>query len=353
MDRHDRPRRQSRHDRKIPTIEALEGRLLPSFFGWYSTSYNQAYYQAQVVQHDYDQYVSELKRIELASQATPAEYLALRNDARAISLAANGSGLPRANVQLQAVATSLELDRAPLYGSLGDAGWAGESSQLTADLGGLDVPQPLIAQTIADMRTLAVSANVGPYDFATFTNDFTILRDAEQTLPSGSGYHFEDPSLFYTQHLRGFFRGWSMQKVEARTTLDRDLAAIRHQAGTPPAGAIVLNRDLQILESIDAVLPSTTMAAFNATYAAALTPGSLTPAESSQLRSNLIAIAGTAATPGRTASIDQLVSDVPRFAAAVGSSTTAIETLITDVETLVDAGGGETLNPFKVTIQPG
>ena len=106
MDRHDRPRRQSRPDRTIPTIELLEGRLLPSFFGWYSASYNQVSYQAAIVRHDYDQYVSELKRIELASQATPAEYLALRDDARAISLEANGAGLPRTDVQLKAVETS-------------------------------------------------------------------------------------------------------------------------------------------------------------------------------------------------------------------------------------------------------
>ena len=92
---------------------------------------------------------------------------------------------------------------------------------MTSDLSGLNVPQSLIDQTVTDMRTLAVSAGVGPDGFATFTDDFTTLRNGEQTLPSGSGYHFEDPSLYYTQHLRGFFRGWGVQKLQAEATLQK------------------------------------------------------------------------------------------------------------------------------------
>jgi hypothetical protein len=347
MDRYDRPRRQA------PSVEGLEGRRLPSFFGTYSTSYNQVSYQAAIVRHQYDQYVSELKRLELASQATPAEYLALRDDARAISAAASPSNLPRSDVQLKAVAASLELDRSPLFGWLEDAGWAEESSRLSADLGGLDVPPSLIDQTVTDMRALAVSAGVGPYDIATFTNDFSILRAGAQSLPANSGYHFEDPSLYYTQHLRGFFRGWGVQKVEARATLDRDLAAIRRQAGTTASGAAVLDRDVRILQGIGAALPSTTMDSFNATYAAAFAQGAPTPSGLAQLRSNLVGILGPAATASRIASVDRLAANAPAFYQVVGTSPTSVQTIVADVGALVDAGGGETLNPFKVTIQPG
>jgi hypothetical protein len=353
MDRYERTRRQSRTHRLAPSVEGLEGRQLPSFFGAYSYSYNQVSYQASIVRHEYDQYVSELKRLELASQATPAEYLALRDDARAISVSATASNLPASAVQLKAVEASLELDRSPLYGWLGDDGWAQESAKLTADLAGLGVPQSLINQTITDMRALAVSASVGPDDFATFTDDFSTLRNGEQSLPANSGYHFEDPSLYYTQHLRGFFRGWGIEKVEAKAKLERDLSTIQRQAGTGAAGAAVLGRDVRILEGLGAAVPSTTKDQFNATYVAAFAQGTPTSAGLSQLRSNLVGILGPAATSQRVASVHRLVADAPAFYQAAGASESDVQTIVTDVGTLVDAGGGETLNPFKVTIQPG
>ena len=114
------------------------------------------------------------------------------------------------------------------------------SDSLTANLSGLNVPQSLIDQTVTDMRTLAASAGVGPDGFATFTDNFNTLRNGEQTLPSGSGYHFEDPSLYYTQHLRGFFRGWGVQKVEAEATLQSNLRTIQGQSRAVPAGGAVL-----------------------------------------------------------------------------------------------------------------
>jgi hypothetical protein len=172
MNRYDRLNRQGCLHRLIPSVEGLESRRLPSLFASYSSSsyYNQVSYQAEIVQHEYDQYVSELKRIELASQATPAEYLALRNDARAISAAASAGSQPRSAVQLKAVEASLILDRSPLYGWLDDGGWTQMSARLTGTLDGLGVPQPLISQTVADMRALAVSAGVGPFDFGPGSN---------------------------------------------------------------------------------------------------------------------------------------------------------------------------------------
>ncbi len=352
MRRHDRQDRKTHAHRMLPTAESLEGRLLPSFYGS-SSYYNQTSYQASIVRHEYDQYVSEVKRIELASQATPAEYLALRDDARAISNAASPNpGLSGQAVQYKAVETSLELDRAPLYGWLGDDGWAGTSSRLTSDLSGLNVPASIIAQTVADMRTLAVSAGVGPYDYATVTNDFTTLRNAEQALPANSGYHFEDPSLFYTQHLRGFFRGWGTQKVQARGQLDRDLHAVQSAARTSPAGAAVVSRDVQILQTIGAGIPSTMNETFGTTYVAAFAQGPPSPTAVTQLRSDLITVLGPAATSARVASATRLANDAPALDQALGGNPSSIATIVADVAALVDAGGGESLNPFKINIGP-
>ncbi len=353
MGRYDRLNRRARSRRSNPSIEGLETRRLPSLFGAFSYSSNQVAYQAAVVRHEYDRYVSELKGLELASRATPAEYLALRDDARAISAAASAAGLPASVVQYKAVEASLELDRSPLYGWLGDAGWTEASARLTADLAGLHVPQALVVQAVDDMRTLSVSAGVGPDGFATFTDDFDTLRNGEQTLPSNSGYHFEDPGLYYTQHLRGFFRGWGVQKLEAQARVQKDLRTIPGEAGAGPAGVAVLRRDARILEGLGAALPSESKDRFYATYVAAFAQGAPTSADLAQLRSSLVTLLGSSGTAHRIASVDRLVADAPAFDRATGGSGTGIQTIVTDVGTLVDAGGGETLNPFRVTIQPG
>ncbi len=340
--------RHARFHRRTPIVENLEERRLPSFFG--SSYSNQVYYQAQIVRHEYDQYVSEVKRLELASRATPAEYLALRDDARAISADASAAGLPTTTAQLKAVSATLILDRAPLDGSFDNAAWTEVTTRLSGTLDGLHVPQTLIVQTVADMRTLADSAGVDPFGFSTFTDDFNTLRNGEQSLPANSGYHFEDPGLFYSQHLRGFFRGWGTQKKNARTQLDRDLAAIERLS---PAGAGVIRRDASILESLSAWVPSSTMNRLNAAYLAAFAQGTPSAASLSSLRSTLAGILGPAATPHRLNSIGRLVIDAPALETAVADSSTAVQTIVRDVAALVDAGGGETLNPFRVTIQPG
>lgn len=356
MDRN-HPSRRDRRSHPFPLgIEDLEGRQLPSsFFGAWGSSnyYNQVAYQASIVQHEFDAYVGELKQIEVSSQATPAEYLALRNDTRAISAVVSAANLPRANAQYNVVQATILIDRAPLDGWMDDAGWAQISGRLSDALAGMNVPQSLLDQTVTDMRTLATSAGVGAFDFATFTDDFNTLRSGEQALPANSGYHFKDPGLYYTQHLRGFFRGWGIQKIEARATLDRDLRDIKSTAATSPAGASVIGRDVQILQSLGAAIPSTVNAQFGAAYVAAFDQGVPGPTMLAQLQTNLVTILGPAATASRVASVDRLVHDAPAFYAAVGSSEAAIETIVTDVGTLVNAGGGEPLNPFKVTIQPG
>jgi hypothetical protein len=358
----DRPRDRDRVRRFAPGIEALECRKVLSFFapissyslfssGSYGSSSQQLSAQAAVVRHEYDQYVGELKTIELKSQATPAEFLTLRDDARAISVAASAANLPAAAANETAAEVSLQLDRAPLYGAAKDPGWAVVSARVTTNLDSLDVPQPLIDQTLADMKSLANSANVSPGEFQTFTNDFNTLRAGEGSLPSNPYYHFEDPGLYYSQHLRGFFRHWGTQKVAAEAKLQGDLRAISSVTHAGPAGVAVLHRDVHLLESLGAVVPSTTNAQLDDAYLAVFAEGVPASQGISQLRSNLVTILGPVATAPRIASINRLVADAPAFAQAAGNSPSAIEMIVTDVGAVVDAGGGDTLNPFNVTVR--
>jgi hypothetical protein len=225
------------------------------------------------------------------------------------------------------------------------------SARVTTNLESLDVPQSLIDQTLADMKTLAASANVSASEFQTFTNDFNTLRAGEASLPSNPYYHFEDPGLFYSQHLRGFFRHWGTQKVAALATLKSDLRAISVVTQVGPAGVAVLNRDAQLLEGLGGAVPSATNAQLEGAYLAVFAEGVPTAAGISQLRTSLVTILGPVATAPRIAAVDRLAADAPAFAQAAGESQTAIETIVTDVGAVVNAGGGETLNPFKVTVQ--
>ncbi len=347
-----------------PAIEVLESRQVLSFFapissyslfsgGSYSTSSQQLSAQAAIVRREYDQYVGELKTIELRSQATPGEFLALRDDARAISAAASAAKLPVTATAANETAAevSLQLDRTPLYGAAKAPGWALVTARVTTNLESLDVPQPLIDQTLADMKTLANSANVSPGDFQTFTNDFNSLRAAEGSLPSNPYYHFEDPGLYYSQHLRGFFRHWGTQKVAAEAKLQADLRAVSSVTQVGPAGVAVLHRDVHLLESLGAAVPSATNAQLDDAYLAVFAEGVPTIAGVSRLRSSLVTILGPVATAPRVAAIDRLAADAPAFAKAVGESTSAIQTIVAEVGAVVNAGGGETLNPFKVTIR--
>ncbi len=359
MDRHNRPHGQNRYHRFAPSVEGLETRQLLSSYNpfstdslWpYSTSYQQFNSRIVFVRHEYDQYVSDLKSLELKSQATPEELLALRDDARAISAAASSANLPQPAAHNTAVAVSLQLDRSPLYGAAQDSGWGVVTARLTANLDNLDVPQPLIDQTLADMKTLASSAGVSAGEFQTFTNDFYALRNAESSLPPNTYYHFEDPGLYYTQHLRGFFRGWGVQKVAAQAKLQRDLRTVQTENQAGAAGGAVLHRDAQLLEGLGAAVPSATNQQLDEAYLAAFAAGVPTPQILSQLQSNLVTILGPAATAPRITAVDRLVADAPAFARATGAPSSSVQTIVDDVETLVDAGGGQTLNPFKVTVQ--
>ena len=49
--------------------------------------------------------------------------------------------------------------------------------------------------------------------------------------------------------------------------------------------------------------------------------------------------------------MNRLVADAPSFYGAAGSSASTVQNITDAVTVLVDAGGGESLNPFKVTIR--
>src|SRR5262245_47084564 len=85
MSRQDRPGGPLASFRRRPTFEPMEGRMLlaaapasPQFFAA----------SAAQVQSDYHAFVTQLQTMELRSHATPEQYRALRDDARAISAAA-------------------------------------------------------------------------------------------------------------------------------------------------------------------------------------------------------------------------------------------------------------------------
>ncbi len=90
-----------------PTLNSLESRCLLSIFAGNSSNYN--YRANQAAQHDYDVFVSTLQRIELNSQATPAQYLALRDDSRALTEAVSTSGTTGNSTGV--IAATLLIDR--------------------------------------------------------------------------------------------------------------------------------------------------------------------------------------------------------------------------------------------------
>ena len=97
--------RPTERERRPLAVETLEDRRLLSASSSY---YNNLAY---IARHEYDHFVTEVRQLELQSAATPAQYLALRDDSRAITLAASSAtGLSPQN-GLQPVARRLDPDR--------------------------------------------------------------------------------------------------------------------------------------------------------------------------------------------------------------------------------------------------
>ena len=333
MIRHDRPCR--------PALEGLESRQL-------LTSSSAAYWTYRT-SHELNLFVGDLQRLELMSQATPAQYLALRDDARAISRAASTTTLALPEANAKALAVSLQLDRSALDGWMGDSAWDGVRSRLTANLDGLNVPPALVDQTIADMKAIATSSGVTFHDFQTFTDEFNTLRADEAYTTSGYR-HFPDPGLYFTQHLRGFFRGGAVQRGRDQSKLDADLRTIGAESSDTPAEAAALASEARLLEKIGAGLPTQANEQVGQDFLATFAQGSPSPEALAQARSALVADLGAGTSGPSLSAVDHLIAGASGFFQDAGSSQANARTLVLDVRAIVADGGGSPLNPFKVEV---
>jgi hypothetical protein len=328
--------------RRVLALEAMEGRRLLT-----TSSVTSLVTRAR---HKYHEYVSELQHVELGSRATAADEMALRDAARSISAAAAGASLAPAAAQSKALAATLQLDHAPLDGPLSAPGWAAIRARLAADLDGTGVPPDLIDAAIAAMQSVARSAGVTADELGTLSAKEDSYQEARNALPSGAA-SLPDPGLYYTQHLRGFFRGGDAQRRVDQAKLSADLRAIAGRAHDTPAASGVLHRDAQLLEQVEAAVTSQAARqigdAFVATFAQG-TPGALDVA---RLDAEIRALLGPGASPALLGAADRLAADAPAFSAAVGSPAD-VRTIAADLLALVADGGGSPPNPFKIQIGP-
>ena len=212
---------------------------------------------AQVVYEPQDnaQLIQDLKNISLQSKATPAEFLSLRDDVRAISQVAKSSVASAKTSTAMVNAATLILDRAMIDGSFGASAWSLIEGRLGNDLAPLGVPQTLINQTISDMQAVAASASVSSPELNSITNDISIMTALEQQ-PGGSSYGYPDPQIYFSQNLLGFFRGLIVQRATDRAKLNADVHDLTTAAGATPAGVATVQRDAQDLQALAAPLTS-------------------------------------------------------------------------------------------------
>jgi hypothetical protein len=327
--------------RRIPAVDVLEERCL------LSTTVPSQSSRVAMVWHKYHQFVSELQRIELKSQATPDQSVALSDAARTLSSEAAASGTPA--IKEKAVKATLQLDQAPLYGWLGESGWADVRARLATNLATLQVPSSAIDQAIAAMQSVARSAGVTYSDYESLTAKEKSYERARSSVRISTS-HFPDPETYYTQHLRGFFRGGAVSKKEAQATLDANLRAIERDANDSSAQPGVLHRDVHLLQQVGAAVTSQAFAEFTSAFVAAFDNGAPNAAEQQALGAEFRTILGPNALPTTLGAADRLVSDSPAFFLAAASSQTNVRTVTTDVVALVAAGGGAAPNAYKIQI---
>ncbi len=337
----------ARRDRSIskrfaPSAEGLEDRCLLSV-GSTTAANNQA--RVARVRHEQKVFIGDLQNLEWRSHATQEEFLALRDDARAIGQAASSTTLPPAVAATKAAAASLELDRSTIDGFLDDSQWAAVQSRLEGNLDGLNVPQSLIDQTIADMKAIADSAGVTGAEYDKFEHDSDTFRQGNASLPSGYA-HFDDPGLYFSQHLRGFVHGQKETRQAAIRSLNADLRAI----AASPSDLETLRRDAGSLQTIEAGLTSDQVDSVEAALTTALADPSPSPAEIASLGATLDAIYGPGVSPTVSTASNRLLNDFANFAAALGGSADHVATVLNDVRAVVDAGGSVATNPFRITI---
>jgi len=331
----------------IPILEVLDGRQLLSVA---PASANLYAARVAAVRHEYHAFVSELQAIELRSQATPAEEFALRDDAKTIS--SSVSIPPSSKASARAVAVSIQLDRAAIDGWVGDAGWSLIRSRITANLDGLGVPQTTIDKTISDARALAESVGVTSDEYTSLTERIVRLRDDERALPSGY-VHLPDPGLYYTQHLRGFFRGGSVQKSADEATLRSDIRVISTGSGATPMDVATLRRDARIIQSLAVPLTGAASLKLTNDYALGFADGPPAPSGLAGIESTLVGDLGTTATPTRTSQVQTLITDLPTFSRSTGQNLANVRTILGAIRAVVNDGAGSPLNPFRVQVNGG
>lgn len=341
MDPRQRPDRSQSRMAYQPGTELLEDRRLPS--GWGSSSSS----QVALVQHYLHAYMGELQHLELKSHATVAEYQALRDDARAITAEASATSLGPAVAQTKALAVTLQLDRAPLDGSFGNLAWQGVAGKLSTNLNGLGVSPELITRTIADMKATADSAGVSAHDYATLAFDANRLRHGEHGLRN-SYTHFPSPGLYYSQHLRGFFRGAAAERKANLNALHADVRSIQASANATPSEAAALHRDVRLLRQVGAALTSVKNEQFGNSYTTTFAQGLPGAAQQAQFQASATTILDGTATPGLLGKVNQLSTDAPTFFPATGSSQANIARIVADVQAVVADGVASGANPFKV-----
>lgn len=291
--------------------------------------------------------MGELQHLELKSHATVAEYQALRDDARAVTAEASSTSLGAAVAQTKALAVTLQLDRAPLDGWFGNRAWQGVAGKLSTNLNGLGVSPELIARTIADMKATADSAGVSAHDYATLAFDANRLRHGEQSLRS-SYTHFPSPGLYYSQHLRGFFRGAAAERKANLNALHADVRSILAIASPAPSEAAALHRDVRLLTQIGAALTSVKNEQFGTSYTTMFAQGPPGPGQQAQFVASATTILDGAATPGLLGKVNQLSNDAPTLFPATGSSQANVARIVADVQAVVADGVASGANPFKV-----
>jgi hypothetical protein len=333
--------------RFTPQVDGLEARELLTTAG--STSS----YQNSIAKHAYDQFTSLLQRIEFSSLATPAQYLALRDDTRAISQAVSAPGARVSGqvAQNEVITATVLIDRSLLQGWLSDQGWNEIRQRLGVDLSGLNVPPAVLDKTVVDLKSAAVSAGVDPGTADILDVQIASVQSARNQLHGGtSGISYRDPEVYYTQHLRGFFRGWAVQKTNDQAKLHADVARI--SAGSPGASA-VLNRDISRLTQLTSAITSDANDDFTTAYITAFAQGSPSPTALATFHASAISALGTTANPPRVAILNKLTADAPAFFTAAASSSANVQTIAIDTQAVVDDGQGSSLNPFLIVIRPG
>lgn len=303
--------------------------------------------QTALTQHYYHAYMGELQHIELKSHATVAEYQALRDDARAITAEASSTNLSPPVAHTKALAVTLQIDRAPLNGWMGSLAWQGIAGKLSANLNGLNVTPQLIAKTTSDMQAVAHSAGVTSSDYGALAFDANRLRHAEQGLRN-SYMHFPSPGLYYSQHLRGFFRGAAAERKANLNALHADVQTILRSSNATPAQASTLHRDVRFLTQVGAALTDLNNEQFGTAFNAMFAQGSPSPAQQLQFQSTAQMILDGAATPKLLGQVNGLSADAPTFFVAAGASQANVGRIVADVQAVVSDGVASGANPFKV-----